>query len=453
MSAVVRGDALRIPLRDESVDLIVTSPPYFAQRDYGVAGQLGSEPHPQAFLDALWAVTAECWRVLKPSGSMFVNLGDKRSGSGSPGTTSGLSTAGSTLEGTRQQNRGGAAATVAARRRTQGARSGMTEERTIDQGDLHHAGRPAWRTKAYTRAAFGRPKSKQLIPQRYAIGCEDGLADPEQVGWIVRQELVWWKPNGMPESAQDRCRDAHEPWWHLTKEGDYFAAVDELRQPHARDWDPTRNGTRVRLDTEGAILGRADDPHGGLSRQVPDERGRVPDSVWSIATEPLVVPEHIGVDHFAAFPTEWPRRLILGWSPGAICTVCDTPRAPVLEVEHVPYREAGSTGRPKRQTMFGVESSAGFNGVDYPQTVKHVTIVGYGCACPSPSASTRPAVVLDPFGGTGTTAMVARALGRFGISLDLSAEYSRLARWRVFDSDGAAKVADRTGRDRQGTLL
>jgi DNA modification methylase len=82
MSAgVVRGDALSLPLPDESVDLIVTSPPYFALRSYRdegehYGGQIGSEETPQAFLEALWRVTAECWRVLKPSGSMWVNLGD-----------------------------------------------------------------------------------------------------------------------------------------------------------------------------------------------------------------------------------------------------------------------------------------------------------------------------------------------------------------------------------------
>ena len=79
---LIRGDATSLPLADDSVDLIVTSPPYFALRSYQdggehYAGQIGSEDTPQAFLDALWAVTAECRRVLKPSGSMFVNLGDK----------------------------------------------------------------------------------------------------------------------------------------------------------------------------------------------------------------------------------------------------------------------------------------------------------------------------------------------------------------------------------------
>lgn len=79
---LIRGDACHIPLADDSVDLIVTSPPYFALRSYTDGGehydgQIGSEATPQAFLEALWAVTRECVRVLKPSGSLWVNLGDR----------------------------------------------------------------------------------------------------------------------------------------------------------------------------------------------------------------------------------------------------------------------------------------------------------------------------------------------------------------------------------------
>jgi 23S rRNA G2445 N2-methylase RlmL len=81
------------------------------------------------------------------------------------------------------------------------------------------------------------------------------------------------------------------------------------------------------------------------------------------------------------------------------------------------------------------------------------TITGYACACPTPDAPTRPAIVLDPFCGTGTTVGVARALGRVGIGVDLSADYCRLAQWRVFESDHFQKVLKRTTEDRQGTLL
>lgn len=106
-----QADALHMPLADSSVDCIVTSPPYFALRDYqdgdvSVVDQLGLEEHPYQFLDALEAWTIECLRVMKPGASLFVNLGDKRSGSGGHNNAS-LSKAGSTLDGTRQQDRVG----------------------------------------------------------------------------------------------------------------------------------------------------------------------------------------------------------------------------------------------------------------------------------------------------------------------------------------------------------
>lgn len=124
--SLLRADALHLPLADGSVHLIVTSPPYFGQRSYvdgGVHynGQIGSEASPAEFLQALFAAMKECWRVLAPGGSVWVNLGDKRAGSGSPGTTSGLSPTG----------------------RVQGHRAGL-------------AG-------AYTQEWFGRRKGKQLL--------------------------------------------------------------------------------------------------------------------------------------------------------------------------------------------------------------------------------------------------------------------------------------------------
>ena len=86
-AAVIRGDARALPLPDASVDLIVTSPPYFGLRDYGYAGQIGSEGTPAEWLEALWACTAEWVRVLKPEGSLFVNLGDKYAGSRMDGSS------------------------------------------------------------------------------------------------------------------------------------------------------------------------------------------------------------------------------------------------------------------------------------------------------------------------------------------------------------------------------
>ncbi len=468
---VLRADAHRLPLPDESVDLIVTSPPYFGQRSYSdggehYEGQIGSEPHPREWLEALWAVTAECWRVLKPSGSMFVNLGDKRSGSGAPGTTSGLTgrrVGGTPIPGQARpfsekstlQGNGhvGGGPKYGSRSHTSGSAAGSTLEGSPQQRARVQGERSGGLT-SYTRAAFGRAKSKQLLPQRYAIGCEDGLSDPEGVGWIVRQEIVWSKPNGLPESVTDRCRDAHEPWWHLVKQGDYFAAIDELREPHSENTHARRKDGQLPPKEQAGL--DAGVRNGYFGETTFNPLGKLPSSVWTIPTEPLQVPEHLGVDHFAAFPSEWPRRLILGWSPAGICSACGEGRRPVAEVVHEKYRDSPKTGRPHRQDL--TTHTGGWNAEGYVQTRTSASIVGYRCACgeaPTLDAfgPVRPAVVLDPFGGTGTTAMVARALGRRGVSVDLSHDYSRLARWRVFESDGARKVEARTNAGRQGSLL
>lgn len=425
---MARAGALALPLRDASVDLIVTSPPYFGQRAYSDGrehydGQIGSEATPQEYLTALWAVTAECWRVLKPTGSMFVNLGDKRSGSGGPGTTSGL---------------GGT---------PQGNRTGM-----VTRGDRAPAG-SGHQGAQYGKAAFGRAKSKQLLPHRYAIGCEDGLADPDGIGWIVRQDLVWEKPNGLPESVRDRTRDGHEYWFMLTKQPDYFAAVDEIRESYA-----DAPGNRYPRKVIASDVRRRDNPisstgttTNAITKEYQDlTRGKLPSSVWRIPTAPLVVPDWLEIEHFAAFPAEWPRRLILGWSPNGICTTCGQGRAPVVERPGL----LGGDNNPHSRNGERARSAIDEGAAEWAKRIEQPDrIVGYACACDDPIAPTRPAVVLDPFGGSGTTAMVARALGRAGISFDLSADYCRLARWRVFESGHGARVESRTNADRQGVLL
>ena len=303
---LVRADATAIPLADDTVDLVVTSPPYFALRSYRDGdehydGQIGSEATPQEFLEALWAATAEMVRVVKPSGSIFVNLGDK------------YATNNPHQDGQRRSSRVGY-------------------------------------------------KSLMGLPWRYAIGCIDDL------GLILRSEIVWSKPNGLPEPVADRVRRSHEQWFHFTLEPHYFSATDEIREQYLSDSSGFNGQQKDYGEHERRDGGRV-----GVGEQ--NALGKVPGSVWSIPSEPLKVPDSLGVDHFAAFPQEWPRRLILGWSP-------------------------------------------------------------------------QDGTVLDPFVGTGTVPMVARALGRTGIGVDLSADYLRLADWRINESGHAAKTRERTNRER-----
>lgn len=313
------ANALALPIDDNSVDLVVTSPPYFGLRSYTdggehYEGQIGSEATPSQFLNALIAATSEMIRVLKPSGSIWVNLGDKYSRTGGGGVGS-------------------------------------------SDGALGRHPRPS------SQATEVRPKSLIGMPWRYAIRCIDEL------GLILRAEVIWSKPNGMPESVTDRVRRSHEQWFHFTKEPHYYSAIDELREPHmhggkGHTWEDRKAAGKPRYCPD------AGNASGGIAAHL---LGKLPGSVWAVATEPLIVPDELGVDHFAAFPTEWPKRIISGWCPA--------------------------------------------NGV-----------------------------VLDPFCGTGTTVAVARALGRHGIGVDLSADYLRLAEWRVIGDGYRRIVAKVTSR-------
>lgn len=382
---LIRGNATAIPMADDSVDLIVTSPPYFALRSYTDGGehydgQLGSEATPQAFLEALWAVTAECVRVLKPSGSLWVNLGDKYNSGGGHGASSpGVS-----------------------------AREGR-------KSHDNWVGRR-------TRTAAGIPaKSLMLLPQRYAIGCID------QLGLICRAEVIWAKPNGLPESVTDRVRRSHEQWFMFTKQPRYFSAVDEVREP--------QQSIGERHEGRSGYVNAADASGGegvarGFSERALNPLGKLPGSVWQIPTEPLRVPDHLGVDHFAAFPSEWPRRIILGWSPSGVCVACGEGRRPVVAKE---YTTIGALHSNNGATTHRSADNGGKGSTQ-------ATITGYACACPDTTAPTRPAVVLDPFTGTGTVPAVAHALGRHGIGIDLSADYLRLAEWRCNDPALRAKV-------------
>lgn len=385
---LLRADAGRLPLADSAVDLVVTSPPYWALRSYtdGGAhydGQIGAEPTPAAYVDSLIRCTAEWMRVLKPGGSIWVNLGDKYSASPS-----------------------GPAGSSSAVSETQKARNLLNGRRRVDSGVPE--------------------KSLILLPERYRIACVD------QLGLIAREVVIWSKPNGLPESVTDRVRRSHEDWVHLVKQPRYFAAVDTIREPHTdRPHAPgNRNaGNIVPGNTVPGQMRRATEVWG-------NPLGKLPGSVREVATQPLKVPAELGVDHFAAFPMDWPRWIIQGWSPSGICTACGEGRRPVAEPTGLSaYALMGKTGRDAGEggQPGNANHSRTATGAVPSFPVRTRLITGEACACPAATAPTRPSVVLDPFGGTGTTALVAHALGRHGISVDMSADYCRLAAWRATD--------------------
>ena len=466
-AVVLRGDAAHLPLPDASVDLIVTSPPYWKLRDYrdggkSLKGQIGSEATPEEYIANLLRCTAEWDRVLKPSGSIFVVLGDKYS----------------------QPGKG--------ERNMQGIGGGITHKVGARQANVSATG-----------ISYGAYPAKSLLflPERYRIGCVTEL------GLIARAKIVWSKPNHMPESIDDRVAVAHEDIVHLVKRPRYFSAVDEIREPHLMRPQRRPNGRPEDLTP------RQGQPRQSWPTAQRDEvgvdghpLGKLPGTVWEIPTMPLLVPDRVAharccggrkrpgckneIDHYAAYPPELVRRIILGWSPSGICMDCWEGRRPVSERTTV-FDKARDQAHASEIAARGAAHSVMSGGTARSTLNGRTTraILGYACAC-TPYADhpgstgrertgqgyaretgrdahphggvgvlprtgpwreyhldgwvappTRPALVVDPFGGSGTTSLVADVFGRDSISLDLSGDYcSDIATWRINDPAERARA-------------
>lgn len=274
------GDALAVTsgLPDGSVDCVVTSPPYFGLRDYGVDGQLGAESTPAEYVENLRALFTEIRRVLADDGTVWLNLGDSyaaSAGQGNKGPSSALE--------------GG------------GRPSGRRDRVSI----------PAPRASQFDRPA----KNLLGIPWRVAFALQD--AD-----WILRNEIIWAKPNGMPESVADRLASKHEHVFMLTKSTRYWFDLDPIREPHA-PVSIARSGRR-RLTADRSQLG-VGSPQTADPAQAIHDGGKNPGDVWSISTQPFP-----GA-HFAAMPPTLAERCVLaGCRPGG--TVLD------------PFSGSGTTG-------------------------------------------------------------------------------------------------------------
>lgn len=315
-------------LPDCSVNMCVTSPPYFGLRDYGVDGQIGLEDTPETFIARLVDVFREVRRVMKDDGTLWVNIGDSYANDGKWG----------------------------------GASSGKNIP---------------------SQHGFVRRKVRTGLKPKDLIGIPWMLAFALRAdGWYLRQDIIWSKPNPMPESVQDRCTKAHEYIFMLSKSPRYYYDAQSIRTPAAQssiarwnqDIESQKGSDRVPGKANGTMKavgapkpdkqrghGRRhagfNDRWDSMSAEEQRAGGANKRSVWQVATKPF------SEAHFATFPED----LI------------------------VPCIKAG---------------------------------------CPSNG------LVLDPFMGAGTTALVARKLGRNYIGYELNPEYIAIAERRLHSQLG-----------------
>lgn len=258
-NVIYQGDCLEIlrTLPDESVNCCVTSPPYYGLRDYGAEGQIGLEKSPAEYIGRLTAVFHELKRVLTRDGTLWLNMGDSYAGS------------------------------------NQGAGTKRyTDLQASNRGSIHeiHSGK-----------AEGRKRKDLMgIPWRLAFALQ---AD----GWYLRQDIIWYKPNCMPESVKDRCTRSHEYIFLMSKSEKYYFDNEAIKEPAVTSDKSPPRGSKGAL-TYNSGRRKQDELH--LSRfEKPAPLKRNKRDVWSVST-------HGFRDaHFATFPEKLIEPCILAGCP------------------------------------------------------------------------------------------------------------------------------------------
>ena len=359
---ILEGDCRDVlaTLPADSVQCVVTSPPYYGLRDYGVAGQIGLEATPDAYLATMVEVFREVRRVLRPDGTCWVNMGDSYAHTGAAG--------GSVFDNGRNDGRAAYEADKA---------RGREERRS-------------------TLSAGLKPKDLLMMPARLALALQ---AD----GWWIRSDIIWHKPNPMPESVTDRPTSAHEHVFLLTRSSRYYYDNEAIREPQTEPGRVQQHAGGKRWDAE-RFEDRRDHDNAGSAY---NPAGRSCRNVWTLATHSFP-----GA-HFATFPPALAERCIkAGTSERGCCAACGKPWVRVTEQAlHCPA--SGGTMNQKGPRF------------NLPRVVE-TTTTGWQPSCDH-NAEVVPCTVLDPFAGAGTTLLVADRLQRDAIGIELSPGYTEMA--------------------------
>ncbi len=345
MIEVLEGDcrAVMATMPEASVDCIVTSPPYFGLRDYGIpasvwadgwTGCLGLEPSPDMFVAHMVEVFAAAWRVLKPQGTLWLNMGDSYATKGGPGW----------------QGKNG----IRADRRFTGTRNTV-----------------AMREQSRTAFDGYKPKDLMGVPWMLAFALR---AD----GWWLRQEIIWHKPNPMPESIKDRCTKAHEHLFLLAKSELYFYDADAIAEPVSEN-------THARYAANGGA------PPTGAA--------------WGVGDEPRTAVE------LSAMKTQKGRKRAKAGSGIKNNESFDKAMKDVVTIRN-------------KRSVWSVVSEP-FSGAHFatfpPKLIEPCILAG----CPENGT------VLDPFGGAGTTGLVADRNHRNAVLIEIGPQYAEMARARI----------------------
>jgi len=360
---------------DKSIYCCVTSPPYYGLRDYKIDGQVGLEKTPEKYIQKIVDVFSDVHRILRDDGTVWINLGDSYVSSG-----------------VKNGNVNNEASTLDGGKTTQAMAASVEGQFIYDR----------------------KPKDLLGIPWRVAFALQ---AD----GWYLRQDIIWHKPNPMPESVRDRCTKSHEYVFLLSKSPRYFYDSDAIKEESI---DPeSRIGRNKRYDDK--FVGQKFSNTRGFSKIEVGTKylTRNKRSVWTVSTQPFKG------SHFAVYPPKLVEPMILAGCPDRCCPVCGAGWVRITKHHKGIHNPKASKDQKIRQDgvrtggLHNTTIGSGQHGWD--------ETLGFEPSCDCNSTDYIPGTVIDPFGGSGTTAYVANAYGRNAILCELNPEYENLIRERL----------------------
>lgn len=387
-------DGLR-SLPDASVHVVCTSPPYFALRRYqdavprtwadGSQCVFGEEPNVYVYVEHLAEIFEEVKRVLHPSGTLWLNLGDSYQ-HGGPQPSTGIH-----------------------------KRNGVPLPETYKRQQV-----------------FKSKKQLGMIPARAAIALQDR-------DWILRQHIVWAKGlsflkcysgSVMPESIVDRATWSWESLFHFSKENAYYYDINGCREPYAES---------TRLEAATTYEGQATKDYAEAGAQNPSDvkrrvlasvtrgGGRNLRNVWVIPKEPFRFTSESGVSHFAVWPTKLVEPIVkLGTSEKGCCPQCLNPWERNLIKEPVPAEVQEAFNRSRISTEADLGRGDGYTHRK-PNYRRRILGEGWRPTCSCDAGEPIPCTVADIFSGSGRAGVVAKRLGRNFIGIDASEQYCKIA--------------------------
>ena len=378
---IIKGDVLESlkTLPDESVNTIITSPPYWSMRNYNIEGQIGLEPTLEEYLGKLLKVTAELKRVLRKDGVMFWNHGDCYGGSG--------------------------------------AGTWKNPPKEINSKEVYHL---PYASNPRKRSNNASVKPKCLAMQNYRLA----MRMIDEQGWILRDIIIWAKKvwiakdnismgNAMPSSVRDRCTFTYEPVFMFSKSKKYYWDQDSIRVPYTQ---PINRWGGEKLKSNGKSNwdnGTGQSTYRDRNMR-PSMLGANKPNVWQINTQPSKFM------HFAVMPERLVEPMIKAGCPKQICKKCGNPRERIIK--EIRGGKSPSLGASKEN------GSVRKGGDVYHPIVDKYTVGWTDCGC---NAGWQEGVVLDPFMGSGTTLLVAKRLGCSAIGIELNPEYIDIAKKRL----------------------